>query len=92
MLRCIIRALSKEPLLELEERVKNLEFIFAQGTQDIVREVQIEFLKDLHEIKRSIENESKINENNEVEEELKSLREENLKLKYRIAHLKAHIP
>ena len=92
MLRCIIRALvSKDPLSELESRVSKLEFILAHGSKDIVREVQIEFLKDLNEIKQSIENETKTRGNPEVEEEIRSLREENAKLEYRIAHLKRHL-
>lgn len=91
MLRFVVRAASKEVLEDIENRVRKLEFIFGEGANDAVREAQVEFLKDLNEIRKCLEGEMKQGGGSEMEEEVKRLREENARLKYRIEHLKVHL-
>lgn len=91
MFRFIVRAASKEVFEEIENRVKKLEFIFEQGADDVVRNAQLEFLRDLYEIKKCLEIEMKDQGNCLDGDEIKRLREENVRLKYRIEHLKVNL-
>ena len=81
----------------LEEKVNKIEHIFDTGAKEIVREVQVDILKDLYALrdtlKREIGNPSDAQPvaNLELEAEVKKLKEENEKLKYRVEHLKRHI-
>ena len=69
----------------MEEQVKALEEKYTNN-EDPVRLVQKDILQDLYAIRECLASPEE-----ELSAELKSLKEENTKLKYRIDHLKRHV-
>ncbi|CAG9323992.1 unnamed protein product [Blepharisma stoltei] len=87
-----------EGLTKLEERVSKLEFVLKDGANDIVRQVQAEILQDLYKIRAALDEDlkdmktsEKSKENKELLEEIRNLKDENERLKYRILHLKRNL-
>ena len=82
----------------LEEKVNKIEYILETGPNDTARDIQLEILKELYRLRESLTSDSArgpIANNSagdgELRKELKELKEENEKLKYRVEHLKKHI-
>lgn len=86
-----------EALGTIEDRINKLEFVFGAGAEDIVRKVQQEFLNDLYSIKEALREDLKgeipaaSGETEALRDEIRQLKEENAKLRYRIGHLKQHV-
>jgi FtsZ-binding cell division protein ZapB len=74
----------------IEEKITKLEKIFDKG-EDVVRECQIEFLNDLKEIRRSLDQDQGAKGQGELVKEIEELKEENRRLVYRIEHMKKFI-
>ena len=74
----------------IEEKITKLEKILDKG-EDVVRECQIEFLNDLKEIRRSLDQDQGAKGQGELVKEIEELKEENRRLVYRIEHMKKFI-
>ncbi len=75
--------------MSLEEKICKLEKIFERG-EDLVREIQLEFLNDLRIIKKNLQDEE-IGGQDELKKEIQRLKEENQRLLYRIQHMKKNL-
>lgn len=90
MIRRLYRKMAD--LAKFDERLQKLEFIFGRGANDSVRDVQLELLEELYKLRETLAEEgSKTQVSEETTKELESLRDENLRLKYRVEHMKRHI-
>lgn len=76
--------------MSLEEKICKLEKIFERG-EDVVREIQLEFLNDLRIIKKNLQDEEIEGGQDELKKEIQRLKEENQRLLYRIQHMKKHL-
>ena len=74
----------------IEEKIRKLERIFDRG-EDIVRDCQIEFLNDLKEIRKGLDEDRVAKGQEELVKEIEELKEENRRLVYRIEHMKKFI-
>jgi ubiquinone biosynthesis protein UbiJ len=80
----------------IEEKLSRLENAFIDGPKDIVREIQLEILHELYKIRDSVSRDLTISssdssEHKKLESEVRHLRDDNDRLKYRIEILKRNV-
>jgi hypothetical protein len=80
----------------IEEKLSRLENAFIDGPKDIVREIQLEILHELYKIRDSVSHDLAISssgssEHKKLESEVRRLRDDNDRLKYRIEILKRNV-
>lgn len=80
----------------VEEKLSRLEDVFIDGPKNLVREIQLEILHELYKIRDSVSHDLSLHssgssEDKKLESEMRRLREENERLKYRIEILKRNV-